>query len=153
MKAEGFFPSGPLDAQSQAVGDQQVHTTNLGVDALGTFPGIDGDPVINAKAVRSASRSSIEDGKAVSRTRVVLSGVNLLGGVISIDSLVTDLVAVHDGSSGTTSGGTTATGVKFLGLAASLTDKGLVLDEAPAVTGPGHPSARCSTRSSTRSRS
>jgi hypothetical protein len=139
VKSEAFFPSGPLEAQSQAVGDQQVHTNNLGVDALGTFPGIDGDPVISTKAVRSASRSSIEDGKAVSRTRVVLTGVNLLGGVINIDSLVTDLVAVHDGSAGTTSGGTTATGVRFLGLAASLTDKGLVLADAPPATGPGAP--------------
>lgn len=81
----------------------------------------------------------IEDGKAVSRTRVVLGGVNLLGGVISIDSIVTDLVAVHDGTTGAVDGGTSATGVKFLGLAASFTEDGLVLGEAPAVQGPGAP--------------
>lgn len=139
VKAEAFFPAGPLDAHSEAVGTQQVRTTDLGVDALGTFPAIDADPVISVQSVKSASRSSIEDGKAVSRTRVELAGVNLLGGVISIGSLVTDLVAAHDGTTGVTNGGTTATGVKFLGLAASLTDKGLVLDEAPPAAGPGAP--------------
>jgi hypothetical protein len=67
---------------------------------------------------------------------VVLGGVSILGGVITIDSLVTDLVAAHDGTTGTANGGTTATGVKFLGLAASLTKDGLVLAEAPPVQGP-----------------
>ena len=92
--------------------------------------------------------ASIEDGKAVSRTRVVLGGVNLLGGVISIDSLVTDLVAVHDGTTGAADGGTTATGVKFLGLAAVAhrgrprARRGAAGRRAPAPR-----SAACSTRS------
>lgn len=139
VKAEAFFPAGPIDAHSQAIGDQQVHTTALGVDALGTFPGIDAEPVITVQSVVSASRSAIEDGKAVSRTRVVLSGVKVLGGVITIDSLVTDLVAAHDGTAGSAAGGTNATGVHFLGLAASLTGDGLVLEEAPPAAGPGAP--------------
>ncbi len=75
----------------------------------------------------------------MSRTRVVATDVVVLGGVLTIDSVVTDLVAVHDGETGATSGGTTATGVRFLGLAASLTDEGLVLAEAPPVVGPGAP--------------
>ncbi len=139
IKAEAFYPSGPTEADSSAIGDQQVRTNALGVDAKGTFPSIDANPVISVGSVTSASRSSIEEGKAVSRTRVVLGGVNLLGGVIAIDSLVTDLVAVHDGTAGAVDGGTTATGVRFLGLAASLTEEGLVLTEAPAVQGPGAP--------------
>jgi hypothetical protein len=139
VKAEAFYPAGPLDAKSQAIGDQEVRTNELGVDAMGIFPSIDANPAISVASVTSASRSGIEDGKAVSRTRVVLGGVNLLGGVISIDSLVTDLVAVHDGTKGAVNGGTTASGVRFLGLAASLTDDGLVLDDAPPVQGPGAP--------------
>ena len=139
VKAEAFFPAGPLEAKSQAIGDQSVRTNELGVDAMGIFPSIDANPAISVASVTSASRSGIEDGKAVSRTRVVLGGVNLLGGVVSIDSLVTDLVAVHDGTEGAVDGGTKATGVKFLGLAAELTEDGLVLDEAPAAQGPGAP--------------
>ena len=139
VKAEAFYPAGPLEAKSQAIGDQSVRTNELGVDAMGIFPSIDANPAISVASVTSASRSGIEDGKAVSRTRVVLGGVNLLGGVVSIDSLVTDLVAVHDGTQGAVDGGTTATGVKFLGLAAKLTSDGLVLEEAPPAQGPGAP--------------
>lgn len=139
IKAEGFFPAGPLEQRNQALGDQQVRTSALGVEAIGTLPGVDADPVITVASVRSASRSSIEEGKAVSRARVVLSGVNLLGGVITIDALTTDLVAAHDGTTGSTDGGTIATGVRFLGLAARLTEEGLVLDDAPDATGPASP--------------
>jgi hypothetical protein len=81
----------------------------------------------------------IEGGKAVSRTRVEANDIALLGGVLTIDSVVTDLVAAHDGVAGAASGGTVANGVKFLGLDASLTEDGLVLTEAPPVEGPGAP--------------
>jgi hypothetical protein len=140
IKAEAFFPSGPVTSQqNQAGATEDVHTTELGVSAAGTFPGLEADPVIKVASITSTSRSGIEEGKAVARTRVVLGGVNLLGGVITIDSLVTDLVAVHDGTTGMANGGTTATGVHFLGLAASLTKDGLALTPAPAATGPAAP--------------
>jgi hypothetical protein len=139
VKAEAFYPSGPTQVHSQALGDQSVLTNNLGVDSRATFPSVDADPVISVASVTSASRTTIEDGKAVARTRVVLGGVRLLGGVITIGALTTDLVAAHDGTTGKTDGGTTATGVKFLGLAAELTPDGLVLDKAPAATGPASP--------------
>jgi hypothetical protein len=140
IKSEVFFPSGPTTASQQQAGAVESATaTQQGVNATGAFPGIDANPVIQVQSISSTSRSDIEDGKAVARTRVVLGGVSILGGVISIDSLVTDLAAVHDGTTGMASGGTTATGVKFLGLAASLTKDGLVLDKAPAVQGPAAP--------------
>jgi hypothetical protein len=139
IKAEAFFPSGPTEVHSQALGDQTVLTNGLGVDARATFPSVDADPVISVASVTSASRSDIEDGKAVARTRVVLGGVRILGGVVTIDALTTDLVAAHDGTTGKTDGGTTATGVRFLGLAAKLTSDGLVLDKAPPASGPASP--------------
>jgi hypothetical protein len=139
IKAEAFYPSGPTEATSQAVGDQAVRSTDLGVDARAVYPGTDTDPVISVASITSASRSAIEEGKAVARTKVVVSGVKILGGVISIDALTTELVAAHDGTSGAASGGTTASGVRFLGLAAKLTDKGLILDKAAPATGPAAP--------------
>ena len=36
----------------------------------------------------------------MSRTRVVANDIVVLGGVLTIDSVVTDLVAVHDGTAG-----------------------------------------------------
>jgi hypothetical protein len=139
IKAEAFFPSGPTEVHSQALGDQSVLTNDLGVDSRATFPSVDADPVISVASVTSASRSDIEDGKAVARTRVVLGGVRILGGVVTIDALTTDLVAAHDGTTGKTDGGTTASGVRFLGLAAKLTADGLVLDKAPPASGPASP--------------
>jgi hypothetical protein len=138
--AEAFFPAGPVEADSsEGPAVQKVVTGPLGVQANGTFPAIDAPPVVNVGSLASASRTAIEGEVAISRTRVDLSGITILGGVITIESLVTDLVAVHDGTTGSTNGGTVASGVKFLGLDASLTEKGLILAKAPPVEGPGAP--------------
>lgn len=141
VKAEAFFPTGPTEADASQPGGttQSVKTGDLGVEVLASFPAGDANPAVTMGSVTTAARSSIEAGKAVSRTRVVASDVVVLGGLLTIDSVVTDLVAAHDGSLGSTAGGTQVSGVKFLGLAASLTEDGLVLEEAPPVEGPGAP--------------
>lgn len=141
IKEEGFYPSGPTEAGGTQPGGagQQVRTSERGVDVLATFPAIEAAPAVAIGSVKSAARSSIEGTQAVSRTRVVASEVIVLGGVLTIESVVTDLVAVHDGGRGTTAGGTEAAGVRFLGLDAAFTDEGLVLKEAPPVAGPAAP--------------
>lgn len=141
IKEEAFFPTGPTEAGGTQPGGaaQRVLTGERGVEVLATFPAIDAPPAVKIGSISTAVRSSIEEGKAVSRTRVVASDIAVLGGVLTIESVVTDLVAVHDGNGGTTAGGTTASGVKFLGLDAALTGEGLVLQEAPPVEGPGAP--------------
>jgi hypothetical protein len=141
IKEEAFYPTGPTESGAEQPGGtaQRVTTNQLGVDVVASYPATTAPPILDVGSVRSAARSVIEDGKAVSRTRVVVNDVVLLGGVITIDSVVTDLVAVHNGTAGSASGGTVANGVKFLGLDASLTDKGFVLKEAPPVKGPGEP--------------
>lgn len=141
IKAEAFYPAGPVEADASQPGGiaQKVVTDDLGVQVNASFPAIEAPPVVNIGSIASAARTSVEGELAVSRTRVVLGDVVILGGVITIDQLVTDLVAAHDGATGSTAGGTTASGVKFLGLAASLTEDGLVLEEAPPVDGPAAP--------------
>ncbi|MFL6205325.1 MAG: hypothetical protein ACJ739_08225 [Acidimicrobiales bacterium] len=141
IKEEAFYPTGPTESGAEQPGGtaQRVTTNQLGVDSVASYPATTAPPILDVGSVRSAARTVIEDGKAVSRTRVVANDVVLLGGVITIDSVVTDLVAVHDGNAGSASGGTVANGVKFLGLDASLTDDGFVLKEAPPATGPAEP--------------
>jgi hypothetical protein len=141
IKAEAFFPSGPTEVDASQPGGlvQEVVTGPLGVESAGAYPGIEADPAVNIGSIRSASRSSIEDGKAVSRSRVELGDVNVLGGILVIDSIVTEVVAAHNGEQGSTAGGTVVSGVRFLGLSASLTEDGLILDEAPPVEGPAGP--------------
>lgn len=140
IKAEAFYPSGPTEVDSaQAGGTQRVVTTATGVQSVAAFPSLDASPIVSIGSISSASRGAIEGDLAISRVRVVLGNVNILGGLITIDSLVTDLVAAHGDTTGSTAGGTTASGVKFLGLDASLTEKGLILKPAPAPTGPAAP--------------
>jgi hypothetical protein len=140
IKAEAFFPSGPTEVDaSQGGGQQKVVTDTLGVEANGAFPGIEAGPAVQVGTLTSSSRTAIEGAKAVSRTRVALGDVNILGGVITIDSVVTDLVSAHDGTTGAADGETRVSGVRFLGLEAAFTDDGLVLTEAPPAEGPGAP--------------
>jgi hypothetical protein len=141
IKAEAFFPAGPTESDASQAGGtvQKVVTTDRGVDSSASFPAIDAPPVVSIGSLTSASRGAIEGDLAISRSRVVLGNVRILGGLITIDSLVTDLVAAHDGQTGSTAGGTTASGVKFLGLDATLTGDGLILKEAPPVEGPAAP--------------
>jgi len=140
IKAEAFYPTGPTEVdESQGPAVQRVTSDDLGVLAEGSFPALDAPGVVHVGSVTAATLSSIEDGLAVSRTRVTLGDVQVMGGIIAIDSVVTDLVAAHDGEVGTTNGGTTVSGLRVLGLAASLTDEGIVLDEAPPAEGPAAP--------------
>jgi hypothetical protein len=140
IKAEAFYPSGPIEEDaSQGGGTQHVASGPLGVDAAGSFPAVEAGPLIQIGDLDSRSQTVIEGGKAIGRTHVVLSDVNILGGVITIDSVVTDLVAAHDGSRGASDGGTRVSGVRFLGLEAAFTDDGLVLTEAPPPEGPAAP--------------
>lgn len=138
IKAEAFYPAGPTEADASQPGGvaQKVTTGDLGVQVDASFPALDAPPVVAVGSLTSASRAAVEGTLAVSRSRVVLGDVSILGGLITIDSLVTDLVAVHDGTTGSTAGGTTASGVRFLGLDASLTDAGLILEPAPTPSGP-----------------
>jgi hypothetical protein len=141
IQSEAFFPSGPTEADGSQPGgtSQRVVTDELGVDSLATFPTTDASPAVRIGTVLTHARTRIEGATAVSRTRVVAEDVSVLGGVLTLDAVTTDLVAVHNGSSGTTSGGTRVTGLRFLGLDAAFTDEGLVLEEAPPVEGPGAP--------------
>ncbi len=141
IKAEAFYPSGPTEVDESQPGGtaQRVIAGELGVQAAGSFPKTEAAPAFEIGSITSVARSAIEDDKAVSRSLVKLGDVNALAGVLTIDSIVTDLVAVHNGQAGTSDGATRVSGVRFLGLDAAFTDAGLVLTEAPPVEGPGAP--------------
>lgn len=138
IKAEAFYPAGPTEAdQSQQGGaTQRVTTDERSVQSVGAFPGIDANPLVSVGSITSATRTSIEGEMAVSRSRVALSDVSVLSGILTMASVTTDLVAAHDGSTGSTAGGTIASGVQFLGLDAAFTRDGLVLKESPPPAGP-----------------
>ncbi|MGV3759734.1 MAG: choice-of-anchor P family protein [Actinomycetota bacterium] len=140
IKAEAFYPTGPTEVdESQGPAVQRVRSGDLGVQAEGIFPEVAAAPLIEVGSISAASRSSIEGELAVSRTRIELGDISILTGLVTIDTLVTDLVAAHDGQGGSTSGGTVASGVRLLGLAAELDGDGLRLAESPSDDPAGGP--------------
>jgi hypothetical protein len=133
IRQEAFFPAGPTEAEQgnedgtvmRAVTDATSST------ALARYGGLVAPPVVTAGNVVSHSRSSIEDGRAVTRARAEITDLSVLGGILTIESVVTDLVAVNNGEEAASDGDTVVSGVRFLGLAATLDERGLLLAEVP----------------------
>jgi hypothetical protein len=133
IRQEAFYPSGPTEAEEGTEDGtvMRAATEATASEALTRYTGMQAPPVVTAGSVVSASRSSIEDGRAVTRARTEITDVSILGGVVQIDSIVTDLVAANNGDEAASDGATVVSGVRFLGLAATLDERGLVLVEAP----------------------
>lgn len=66
--------------------------------------------------VSASSTTSIDGAVATTHVRVEVEGVDVLGGLVHLDGLVTDLTVTTDGVNATTSGGTTFAGASALGL-------------------------------------
>ena len=136
VRTQAFYPSGPT-AQAQSGGSAEMRsvTDAESSQASAVYSGTDVGPLIQSGSIKSSSATRVESGKVTSRARVELTGLGLLGGLIHIDSVVTDLVAVSDGRRSSSDGRTTVSGVTFLGLAATLDKDGLKLVEQPPTTG------------------
>jgi hypothetical protein len=137
VRAEAFFPSGPTE-KSQDVGSarETVSTTADSAHAQAFYGAATLPPLFTTGSVTSTTETHLEQGLVVSRTRVELQGVDLFASLIHIDSIVTDLVATSDATAAATAGTTTATGVTFLGLPATLDGSGIHLAPQAATPGP-----------------
>ena len=136
VRTQAFYPSGPTaQAQSGGTAEMRSLTDAQSSQSSATYSGTDIGPLVQSGSIKANSATRVEAGKVTSRTRVELSGVRLLGGLIHIDSVVTDLVAVSDGRTSNSDGRTTVSGVSFLGLAATLDKDGLKLVEQPPTMG------------------
>jgi hypothetical protein len=132
VRAEAFFPSGPTDARQGEQGTEMVATTAFGDSrARSSFSGLDFAPAAFVGSARSASQSVIEGDQVVSRTRTAISDVVLFGGIINIDSVITDIVATSNGTESASAGGTEVSGVTVLGLPATIDEDGVRFDEPP----------------------
>ena len=151
--ADGFVPPYPVVAEAAYPGDKTedtqgggtMHVTTSGTRALSVasytapadVPGL--DQVVRAGSMVSSAQSALESGDIVSRARSVTKDVSILDGLITIDSIVTDLVARSNGTAAATDGRTVVNGVRFLGLDAVLDADGLRLEQAPASGAPTDP--------------
>jgi hypothetical protein len=128
VRSQAFYPSGPTDAsQDVGSGRETVATTEQTSNAQVVYGAMQAPPVLDAGAVTSTSASAIEDGQLVTRTRVEMTDVDLILGLVHMDSVVTDLVATSTGTDGATAGATTVSGITVLGQPATLDSSGLHL--------------------------
>jgi hypothetical protein len=137
VRSQAFFPAGPTSAnQTVGPGQEVVSTDATTANAQTLFGAAQLPPVTNIGNIVSTSMSQITDTAVVTRTRVEMTNVDLLLGVIHMDSVVTDLVANSDGSTAATDGTTTLTGVTFLGQPATIDGSGVHLAAPPSTTAP-----------------
>lgn len=126
VRAEAFHPSGPARASEGQQGTEMTSVAEQGDSrALASFAGLDFAPAARVGGARSIARSSIEGDQVVSRSRSEVSEVVLFGGIITIESVITDLVATSNGAESASDGGTRATGVRVLGVPAVLDADGI----------------------------
>lgn len=133
IRSEAFFPSGPTEASGGEAGTEMVATTDFGDSrARSSYAGLTLDPVAFLGGFASSSQAVIEGDQVVSRARSELSDLSIAGGLVHIESVVTDVVATSNGAEAATSGGTEVSGVTVLGLPATVDADGISFDERPS---------------------
>lgn len=105
--------------------------------AIATMPAFDGAAIARVGSTKATTSTSITGNTVTLHARSETNGFDLLAGLIRIDSVVVDLTATGDGSTTTTSGGTTVTGASFAGMPATIDKDGIHLSG----TGAPDPSA------------
>lgn len=138
IMARAEYPSGPPTAE-QSIG---TAAAAVGADATAAesnlaLAGIDVPGIITVGAITSSSRSALLEGSTESRVRIELGDVDVLFGLLHIDSIVTDIVAASNGVEGASAGGTTVTGATLLGVPVTIDQNGLTAGEPSAPENPG----------------
>ncbi len=129
VRSEAFFPSGPTEASSGQQGTEMSSVTSYGDSrAHASFSGLEIPPAAFVGGADSSSQSVVEGDQVVSRTRVAVSDVSILGGLVTIESVVTDLVSTSNGTEAASAGRSTASGVAVLGLPATIDGDGIHFD-------------------------
>lgn len=141
--ARSDYPAGPPEA-SQDIGTARSSTRAAaeGAEAVTTMGGGELPPFVTMGNITTSARTGFVDGLIESRGRVEITDVSLFYGLFHVDSIVTDLVATTNGTEAASAGGTTLSGLTFLGLPATLGPDGIVVGEAPsgpADAGPATP--------------
>lgn len=126
LKAEAKYPDRPFTAVGQD-GGQLSNASAIGLDATATADGAPGNKpgAVTLGAVTSTSTATVTDkniamGNAVSKT----SDVDLLGGLIHIGTVKTELQVTSDGKTPQSSGATTVSGLSVAGQAFTVDEKG-----------------------------
>ena len=129
---QAFYPSGPTTATQQvATASMSAATTETTSDGVANYDGSDLQSFFASGAMSVRAHTGIEAGQVVSRVHSEVDNINVLG-IVTIDSVVTDMVAASNGQDADTDGTTVANGVKVLGLDASIDATGIHLGPPPS---------------------
>jgi len=110
MKADGFV--------DRSIGDTRMADVNV--------PGL-----VHIEHLASTSTSLVHDTNVTNDARVVLHGISLLGGHITIDQLLSYAATTSDGTMATQSGNVAISGLKIGGFSVTVTDKGFEIKGGP----------------------
>ena len=119
-------PAGPSEArQDIGTASATVAANPDGALARTTMAATDVPGVIAVGAVTTTTRTGIEDGRLVARSRSQISSLSLLFGAVELADVVVDVVASTDGSQGATDGTVTVGSASVLGTPARIGPEGL----------------------------
>jgi hypothetical protein len=132
-RAEAFFPSGPTEASEGDQGTEMTAVTEFGDSrAHSSYSGLQFGPAAFVGSSTATSQSVVEGGQVVSRARSSVSDVVLFGGIMTIESVITDIVATSNGTDAVSAGRTRASGISVLGMPAVIDDDGIRFTDPPA---------------------
>jgi branched-chain amino acid transport system permease protein len=120
------FPKGP-EASRQDLGtaSASVRAVASGADTTTWLAGSHVPGVLEVGAVTATCRTGLEGGRVVARARSHVSSVSVLGGLVELRDVVSDVVAVTDGSVATTDGSASVGSATLLGQAVGVGPDGL----------------------------
>ncbi|MGI8663604.1 MAG: hypothetical protein ACR2LQ_10390 [Acidimicrobiales bacterium] len=120
-----YFPGPPTEADQQIIGATSVSTaTETTSDGTAFYDGNDLPQFLRTGGITVHAGTHLEDGRAVSQLRSDMVNIDFAG-ILTIGSVVTDIRADTDGTTGASAGTTTVSGVKVLGLDATIDDTGV----------------------------
>lgn len=147
VRAPGTSGSSVEDTTTVPGGSMAATAEGAAASATANMPGRSTPGVLSVGTVRASSTTTIDAGIATTRVLVEVDEVDLVGGLVHLDGIVTDLTVTTDGVNATATGGTTFAGATALGLPAIIDADGIrfadptatpptTADPATAVLGP-----------------
>lgn len=151
VKADARYPDKPYTANGHGClrADQpgscvddggafmRAQALGLDVKASARMNPADVPGQVDIGTVASESTATVKDGVAIGTSRSRVSDVTLLGGVIRIGSVSTDLTVRSDGKKPVSSGSTVVTGLSIGGYGYTVDEQGARLLGAPGAPGSG----------------
>jgi hypothetical protein len=131
VRTQAYYPGEQTSQRDQTFpgADMSSITNESSAEASSKYSGISVPGVFQTGAVEVHSKTEITNGAVVSHTRVHQGNIDILGGLIHIGSVVTDISSSSDGTKGTNSGTTNVSEATVLGLAATIDGTGIHLKQ------------------------